>query len=167
MSETDRKSWDEYFCDIAKAVATRSTCLRLSVGCVIVKDRTIIATGYNGSINGAPHCSDKGCIIENDHCIAAVHAEQNAITQAAKNGTPLAYSVAYVTVNPCLNCFKLLYQAGVKRIVYINDLPEHLYKKVDYGVFKLSNNQMPDILCLSSDKVSPLADDAIIIKNQS
>lgn len=167
MSEMsqNRKSWDEYFCDIAKAVAARSTCKRLSVGCVIVRDKTIIATGYNGSINGAPHCLDRGCVIENDHCIAAVHAEQNAIAQAAKNGTSLAYAIAYVTVNPCPNCFKLLYQAGIKRIVYVNDIPEHLYKKVDYNIFKLNNNQMPDMVCLSDRQVSPLVDEPIIIKH--
>ena len=104
--------------DIAKVVSSRSTCPRKSVGAVIVRDRTILSTGYNGSIRGMPHCNDVGCLIENGHCIATVHAEVNAIVQAAKNGVNIDDAAVYVTASPCWNCFKLLANAGVKRIVY-------------------------------------------------
>ena len=81
-----RVSWDEYFMNIAAVVASRSTCPRKFVGAVIVRERTILSTGYNGSIRGMPHCSDVGHMMENDHCVATIHAESNAILQAAKNG---------------------------------------------------------------------------------
>lgn len=113
-----RKSWDNYFLDIAKQVSSRSTCDRASVGCVIVRDNTILCTGYNGSMRGAAHCDDVGHLMENNHCIATVHAEANAITQAAKNGIKIDNSVAYITHEPCWNCFKLLINAGIKKIFY-------------------------------------------------
>ena len=82
----ERVPWDEYFMNIAQVVATRSTCPRKFVGSVIVRDRTILSTGYNGSIRGMPHCTDVGHMMENDHCVATIHAEANAIIQAARNG---------------------------------------------------------------------------------
>jgi len=113
-----RVSWDEYFMQIAKQVASRSTCDRKHVGAVIVRDRTILSTGYNGSIRGMPHCDDVGHMMENGHCIATVHAEANAIIQAAKNGTAIAGADIYVTASPCWNCFKLIANSGIKKIVY-------------------------------------------------
>ena len=86
MCMDERVPWDQYFMNIAQVVASRSTCPRKFVGSVIVRDRTILSTGYNGSIRGMPHCTDVGHMMENDHCVATIHAEANAIIQAAKNG---------------------------------------------------------------------------------
>ncbi len=113
-----RASWDEYFMNIARVVASRSTCERKLVGAVIVRERTILSTGYNGSIRGMPHCTDVGHMLENDHCVATIHAESNAILQAAKNGVTIDSAAIYVTASPCWTCFKQIANAGVKRIVY-------------------------------------------------
>ncbi len=113
-----RASWDEYFMSIAQVVATRSTCPRKYVGSVIVKNRTILSTGYNGSIRGMPHCSDVGHMMEDDHCVATIHAEANAIIQAARNGVMIDGATNYVTASPCWICFKQLANAGVVRICY-------------------------------------------------
>lgn len=113
-----RASWDEYFMSIAQVVATRSTCPRKYVGAVIVRNRTILSTGYNGSIRGMPHCSDVGHMMEDNHCVATIHAEANAIIQAARNGVVIEGATNYVTASPCWNCFKQLANAGVTRIVY-------------------------------------------------
>lgn len=113
-----RVSWQEYFMRIAKQVATRSTCDRKRVGCVIVGNKTILSTGYNGSIRGMPHCDDVGHDMENGHCIATVHAETNAIIQAAKNGVKLEGAELYTTSSPCWNCFKLIANSGIKKIYY-------------------------------------------------
>jgi dCMP deaminase len=113
-----RVSWDEYFMSIALQAATRSTCDRKHVGAVIVRDKTILSTGYNGSIRGLPHCDDVGHMMDNGHCIATVHAEANAIIQAAKNGTAINGADIYVTASPCWNCFKLIVNSGIRRIVF-------------------------------------------------
>ncbi len=113
-----RKDWHEYFMDIAKMVATRSTCTRKHIGAVIVKNKTILSTGYNGSIRGRPHCSEIGCDIENGHCVATIHAEANAIIQAAKNGVRIDGAEIYTTASPCWNCFKLIANSGIKKIFY-------------------------------------------------
>ena len=113
-----RASWDEYFMSIAQVVATRSTCPRKYVGAVLVRNRTILSTGYNGSIRGMPHCSDVGHMMEDDHCVATIHAEANAVIQAAKNGVVIDGATNYVTASPCWPCFKMLANAGVKRICY-------------------------------------------------
>lgn len=115
----NRASWDEYFMNIAVQAATRATCDRKHVGAVIVRDKAILSTGYNGSIRGLPHCDDAGHMMENDHCIATVHAEANAIIQAAKNGTGIDGADIYVTASPCWNCFKLIANSGIKRIVFL------------------------------------------------
>jgi dCMP deaminase len=117
MSEK-RTSWDEYFMNIAQDVATRSTCDRKYVGAVIVRDRMILSTGYNGSIRGLPHCDEVGHEMENGHCVRTVHAEANAIVQAARNGVRIEAADIYVTASPCYNCFKLIANAGIKRIFY-------------------------------------------------
>lgn len=114
-----RVSWDEYFMNIAVQAATRATCDRKHVGAVIVRDKTILSTGYNGSIRGLPHCDEAGHMMENDHCVATVHAEANAIIQAAKNGTAIDGADIYVTASPCWNCFKLIANSGIKRIVFL------------------------------------------------
>lgn len=113
-----RVSWHEYFMNIAEQVATRSTCGRKHVGAVIVRDRTILSTGYNGSLRGAPHCDDAGHDMENDHCVRTVHAEANAIAQAAKHGVRIDQAEIYVTASPCLTCFKLVANAGITKIYY-------------------------------------------------
>lgn len=103
---------------IAREVATRSTCDRKHVGSVIVRDRMILATGYNGSIRGLAHCSDEGHLMEDGHCVRTIHAEANAIVQAARNGVRLDGSDIYVTASPCFGCFKMIANAGLKRIVF-------------------------------------------------
>ena len=113
-----RIDWHQYFMNIAQQVATRSTCDRKHVGAVIVRDRTILSTGYNGSIRGMPHCDDVGHQLENDHCVATVHAEANAIIQAAKNGVQVDGGELYTTASPCWNCFKLILNSGIRRIFY-------------------------------------------------
>ena len=113
-----RASWDDYFMSIAQVVATRSTCPRKYVGSVLVRNRTILSTGYNGSIRGMPHCSDVGHMMEDNHCVATIHAEANAIIQAAKNGVMIDGASCYVTASPCWSCFKQLANAGVTRICY-------------------------------------------------
>ena len=114
----ERVSWETYFMNIAKEVATRSTCDRKYVGAVIVREKTILSTGYNGSIKGLPHCDEAGHEMVNDHCIRTTHAEANAIVQAAKNGVQINQSEIYVTASPCYNCFKLIANAGIKTIYY-------------------------------------------------
>lgn len=113
-----RASWDQYFMNIAREVATRATCDRKHVGAVLVRDRSILATGYNGSLRGLPHCSEVGHLMEEGHCVRTVHAEANAVVQAAKNGVRIDGATAYVTASPCWNCFRLLVNAGVQRIVF-------------------------------------------------
>jgi len=113
-----RASWDEYFMNIARVVSSRSTCPRKYVGAVIVRDRTILSTGYNGSIRGLPHCSDVGHMMEAGHCVATIHAEANAIIQAAKNGVMIDGGTIYVTASPCWNCFKQCANGGIHRICY-------------------------------------------------
>lgn len=113
-----RASWDEYFMNIARVVATRSTCERKFVGAVIVRDRMILSTGYNGSIRGVPHCTEVGHMMEDGHCVATIHAEVNAILQAAKNGVRIDDAAVYVTASPCWSCFKAITNAGIRRIVY-------------------------------------------------
>ena len=103
---------------IARVVASRSTCERKLVGSVVVRDKTILSTGYNGSIRGMPHCSDIGHLLENDHCVATIHAESNAIIQAAMNGVRIDGATLYVTASPCWSCFKMIANAGVRRICY-------------------------------------------------
>ncbi|MBW2976799.1 dCMP deaminase family protein [Candidatus Woesearchaeota archaeon] len=113
-----RVSWEEYFMNIAKESATRSTCDRKHVGAVIVRDKTILSTGYNGSIRGMPHCDEVGHLMENGHCVATIHAEANAVLQAAKNGVSIDGAEVYITASPCWSCFKMLVNAGIKKIYY-------------------------------------------------
>ncbi|HEY1693242.1 MAG TPA: dCMP deaminase family protein [Polyangiaceae bacterium] len=113
-----RVSWDEYFMNIAREVSTRSTCDRKFVGSVIVRDKSILATGYNGSIRGLPHCDEEGHLMEDGHCVRTVHAEANAIVQAARNGVRVDGAHIYVTASPCWGCFRLIANAGIGRICF-------------------------------------------------
>jgi len=113
-----RASWDHYFMQIARDVSTRSTCDRKYVGAVIVRDKMILSTGYNGSIRNLPHCDEVGHEMENGHCVRTVHAEANAIVQAARTGSNIDGADIYVTASPCYNCFKLIANSGIQRIFY-------------------------------------------------
>lgn len=113
-----RASWDEYFMNIAREVSTRSTCDRKFVGAVIVRDKSILATGYNGSVRGLPHCDEDGHLMEDGHCVRTVHAEANAIVQAARHGVRIDGATVYVTASPCWGCFRLVANAGIGRIAF-------------------------------------------------
>ena len=122
-----RPTWDQYFLTITRQVAERSTCLRARVGAVIVRDKNILATGYNGSPAGLPHCLDVGCLVYRsttptgeveENCFRCIHAEINAIAQAAKNGAGIRDADIYITHTPCIHCFKVLINTGIKRIFY-------------------------------------------------
>ncbi|MGQ9631929.1 MAG: deoxycytidylate deaminase [bacterium] len=145
-----RLEWDEYFMKIADAVAERSTCLRRQVGAVLVKDKHILATGYNGVPTGIPHCSEVGCLREklgipsgerHDLC-RGVHAEQNCIIQAALHGVSTKGATIYTSTFPCFLCTKFLINAGIVRIVYREDyrdeLTGELLKWTDIEIVKLT-----------------------------
>ena len=131
---TKRPPWDEYFMSIAQLVAGRSTCLRRSVGAVIVKDRRILATGYNGAPAGLPHCDETGCIREKlnvphgerHELCRGIHAEQNAIIQSANYGTGISGSAIYTTHHPCSVCAKMIINAGIRRVISADDYPDEL-----------------------------------------
>lgn len=113
-----RPSWCEYFLNIAEEVAKRATCDRKHVGAVLVKDKQILATGYNGSVKGMEHCDDVGHLMEDGHCVRTVHAETNALAQAAKSGISVDGATIYINTFPCWNCFKLLANAGIAKVSY-------------------------------------------------
>ena len=118
MSDPQRASWDEYFMKIAETVASRATCDRKHVGAVIERGRTILATGYNGSIADLEHCDEVGHMMEDNHCVRTIHAEANAVIQAARNGVRIEGAGIYVTASPCWQCFKMIANAGLKRVVF-------------------------------------------------
>lgn len=113
-----RPDWDSYFMKIAAAVSERSTCDRAMVGCVLVHDKRILTTGFNGSPAGQPHCDEVGHLMVDGHCVRTIHAETNAIIQAALHGVSTRDATCYVTHLPCINCTKALINAGIVRIVY-------------------------------------------------
>ena len=130
---SERLSWDQYFMTITQQVAERSTCTRAKVGAVIVRDKNILATGYNGAPAGMPHCTDVGCLIyesktpngeTEQNCFRTIHAEMNAIAQAAKNGSSIKDAAIYITHTPCIHCLKVLINTGIRRVFY-----EHEYKR--------------------------------------
>ncbi|KLV27401.1 MULTISPECIES: ComE operon protein 2 [Niallia] len=123
----ERISWNEYFMAQSELLALRSTCTRLAVGATIVRDKRIIAGGYNGSIAGGVHCIDEGCYVIDNHCVRTIHAEMNAILQCAKFGVPTAGADIYVTHFPCLQCCKAIVQAGIKTVYYELDYKNHPY----------------------------------------
>jgi dCMP deaminase len=132
-----RPSWDTYFMQIAHLVATRATCPRRSVGALLVRDKRILATGYNGAPRGLPHCPEggptndwpAGCM-RAGHCIRSLHAEQNALLQAAQMGVRCEGSTIYVTCQPCNSCAKMLINAGVVRVIYEGDYPDEFSKEL-------------------------------------
>jgi dCMP deaminase len=145
-----RKSWDEYFLEVAEVVSTRSTCNRLKVGCVIVKDNRIVSTGYNGSVHGLPHCHDVGCLTnEQGRCIRTIHAEENAILHARRD--ELIGATAYVTHEPCENCTKRLVQAGIKRVVFLNPYKNKYNKEFNNGIewVNYNKNKKPVLFLIS------------------
>lgn len=113
-----RPDWDSYFMKIAEAVSERSTCDRAFVGCVLVRDKRILTTGFNGSPAGLDHCDEVGHLMVDGHCVRTIHAETNAIIQAALHGISTKNATCYVTHLPCINCTKVLINAGIERIVY-------------------------------------------------
>jgi dCMP deaminase len=125
-----RPSWDEFFMEMAFLACKRSTCASRKVGAVMVKDRHVIATGYNGSPPGMAHCDDIGCLIQDDRCVRTIHAEQNAILQAAVHGISTQGAAIYTTHRPCDVCSKLLVGAGIAKIYYVNGTPDGWGKEV-------------------------------------
>ncbi len=140
LTQITRPTWDEYFSSIIQVTATRSSCERLHVGCILVKDNRIISQGYNGFLPGCEHRS----IVRENHEQAIVHAEQNAICDCAKRGVSCENSIAYITHYPCLICTRLLLASGVKEIKYINDyknddLVEYLCNQKGVRIVKIQN----------------------------
>lgn len=123
----ERIAWDQYFMAQSHLLALRSTCTRLMVGATIVRDKRIIAGGYNGSVSGDVHCIDEGCYVIDGHCVRTVHAEANALLQCAKFGVPTDGADVYVTHFPCLQCTKQLIQSGIKNLFYAEDYKNHPY----------------------------------------
>jgi dCMP deaminase len=142
----NRPSWDEYFLKVAMLVSERATCPRMHCGCVLVKDKQILSTGYNGSIPGDDHCDEAGCLIVDNHCVRTIHAEMNAILQCSQHGISTLNSIAYVTNMPCTNCAKSLITAGVREVVifsdYHNTLAEDFFRKADVKIKRL---KIPDM----------------------
>lgn len=134
----NRPEWDNYFMEIAQVVSKRSTCLRRSVGAVIVKNRQIVATGYNGAPSKLEHCSVTGCLREQlkvpsgqmHELCRGIHAEQNAVVQAAYHGVSVNGGTLYCTHQPCVVCTKILINAGIERIVYANPYPDKLAEEM-------------------------------------
>jgi dCMP deaminase len=133
-----RPSWDKYFLEISKLVSLRSTCMRRAVGVVLVKDKRILSTGYNGSPSGLKHCDEVGCWRERlgvpsgerAELCRGLHAEQNAIIQAAYHGVPIRGSILYSTNLPCSICVKMLINAGIEKVIYLEGYPDQLAKQL-------------------------------------
>lgn len=152
----DRPSWDTYFIQIAHLVATRATCPRRSVGAVIVRDKRILATGYNGAPAGLPHCPPegdqhdwpRGCMMAG-HCVRSLHAEQNCLLQAAKIGVASDGATMYVTCQPCNTCAKMIINAGVARVIYEGDYPDdfsqELFKNSQMDVFRYIDGSLETV----------------------
>ena len=140
-----RPDWDEYFMEIAELVASRSTCMRRQVGCVMVKDRRILSTGYNGAPSGVTHCEEAGCRRmlegiasgERTEMCRGVHAEQNAIIQGARHGVVLQGATAYITIQPCSICTKMMINAGIDEIIFDGVYPDELSQQLlkEAGIF--------------------------------
>jgi dCMP deaminase len=134
-----RPDWDQYFLEITRIVSKRSTCLRRKVGAIIVKDRQILSTGYNGAPSGLPHCEDLGgCLREKlkvpsgqrHELCRGLHAEQNAIIQAAVHGVSIKDSTLYCLNHPCIICVKMIINAGIKEVVILSDYPDREAKRM-------------------------------------
>ena len=153
----ERPSWDSYFMQIAQLVKTRATCPRLSVGAVLVRDRRILATGYNGAPRGMEHCPVEGPLhdwpqgcMRAGHCIRSLHAEQNALLQAAYIGVSCANSAMYVTNQPCNACAKMIVNAGVERVIYEGDYPDefaqHIFRESGLKVLRFVEDRLEDVV---------------------
>lgn len=147
-----RPTWDEYFMTITRQVAERSTCMRAKVGAVIVRDKNILATGYNGAPSGLPHCLDVGCLVYRsetpngeieENCFRTIHAEINAIAQAAKNGAAIREASIYITHTPCIHCFKVLINTGINRICYERPYKLHTIRELQVYVPGVELVQVP------------------------
>ncbi len=138
---TPRPDWDEYFIKIAELISSRSTCLRRHVGAILVKEKRILATGYNGAPSGLPHCEKTGCLREKmgipsgekHELCRGLHAEQNVIIQAAYHGISIRESILYITCHPCSVCSKMIINAGIVEVVikepYPDKIASHLLKE--------------------------------------
>ncbi len=143
-----RPSWSRYFLELARTVSTRATCPRKQVGCVLVRDRHVISSGYNGAVRGADHCPPPppkdycpedepvggppiDCTEGTGHCQRSVHSEVNAVAAAARFGVSVLGATAYVTVRPCVNCYRVLVNAGVVEIVYAEEYGPTEYETVE------------------------------------
>ena len=137
-SPAARPTWDEYFLQLARQAATRSTCLRRQVGALLVRDRQVLATGYNGAPRGVSHCLDVGCLRdelgipsgERAELCRAIHAEQNAVIQAAVHGVAIDGATLYTTLQPCVLCAKMLINCGVREIHYVEGYPDELSRSM-------------------------------------
>lgn len=133
-----RPDWDEYFIRIAQLVSSRSTCIRRQVGAVLVKEKRILATGYNGAPSGISHCEEKGCIREKlkipsgerHELCRGLHAEQNAIIQAAYHGVSIKGSILYITCHPCSVCAKMIINSGIGEIVIKSEYPDKIAREL-------------------------------------
>lgn len=135
---TDKRiPWNQYFMLQAVLLSLRSTCERLSVGAILVRDKRVIAGGYNGAVSGDDHCIDVGCYVVDGHCLRTIHAEMNAVLQCSKFGIPTDGAEIYVTDFPCLQCTKSLLQAGIKKIYYM-----HNYHNDDYAIRLLKRKKV-------------------------
>lgn len=134
---TPRPSWDEYFMSITQAVASRSTCVRRKVGALLVRDKRILTTGYNGAPTGFCHCCDAGCLREQmgipsgerQELCRGLHAEQNALVQAALHGVGVRGSILYTTLEPCITCTKMLVNARIREVIYLEEYPDQLARE--------------------------------------
>ena len=135
---TDKRiPWNQYFMLLAVLLSLRSTCERLSVGAILVRDKRVIAGGYNGAVSGDDHCIDVGCYVVDGHCLRTIHAEMNAVLQCSKFGIPTDGAEIYVTDFPCLQCTKSLLQAGIKKIYYMRN-----YHNDDYAIRLLKRKKI-------------------------
>lgn len=139
----ERITWDQFFMAQSHLLALRSTCTRLAVGATIVREKRIIAGGYNGSISGDEHCIEQGCYVIDNHCVRTVHAEVNALLQCAKYGTSTNGADLYVTHFPCLQCTKSIIQAGIKNVFYAKSYKNspyalELFEKANVNVVHIS-----------------------------
>ncbi len=136
-----RPSWEEYFLKLAMLASERATCPRMHCGCVLVKDRYVLATGYNGSLPGAAHCTQVGCLVVDGHCVRTNHAEINALCQAARHGVSIEGAQAYITNMPCTSCAKALIAAGIRRVVvfsgYHNTMAEEFFSESNVALARL------------------------------
>lgn len=156
MDTEPRPSWDTYFMDISCLVAKRSTCVRRAVGAIVVKDRRILATGYNGAPSHIRHCSEVGCLREQmqvpsgqrHELCRGIHAEQNAIIQAAYHGVSIKAADLFCTNQPCSICAKMIINAGILRIVYqsgyADDLSQQMLSEAGVELVKMDSSQMSE-----------------------